>query len=80
MAKDTGGVSPQFMLKVLAGDYHPGRKIAAALGYAQEFAYRKDPNVVKPPDRRQAKLFPLEEDSGMLERIGGLPAPASPEW
>lgn len=68
-------VSPQFMSKVLDGTWHPGGRIAAALGYRQVFAYVKDPNLKPVHDRRQTTLFTEEEHSELLNVIEQAPAP-----
>lgn len=68
-------VSPQFMSKVLDGTWHPGGRIAAALGYRQVFAYVRDPNIKPVRDRRQTALFSEEEHSELLTTIEQAPAP-----
>jgi hypothetical protein len=58
MAQEIGGVSAQYMSKVLAGEYHPGSKIAAALGYTQVVAFVKDPNA-RPRTKVDERQVPL---------------------
>lgn len=65
-------VSPQFMSKVLDGTWHPGGRVAAALGYRQVFAYVKDPTVKAKPDKRQRALFTEEEHAQTLRAIEEL--------
>lgn len=48
-------VSPQFMSKVLDGTWHPGDKIARALGFEQVVAFRRRaPKAAKAPKAKAA--------------------------
>jgi hypothetical protein len=72
-------VSPQFMSKVLAGAWHPGQKVAAALGYHQVIAFVKDPNIKPKPDKRQKSCFDPDEHADLLARISENSAPVRVE-
>lgn len=49
-------VSPQFMSKVLDGTWHPGDKIAKALGFEQVVAFRRiSPKKAKAKPKAKAK-------------------------
>jgi hypothetical protein len=63
------------MSKVLDGTWHPGQKIAAALGYRQVIAFVKDPNIKPKPDKWQRHLFTAEESADLIARITDMPAP-----